>query len=122
VRDVRGPAACVLTTDPMTSPLRRALLPAAARRSGRSLCVVLVDATEQQARSGQRERGRPLGERRMSRHVARAGRLRRRLLRSGGMSFVDGVLVLSRPCASRTTRVVVDPAGLGLRRPPLRAA
>ena len=82
-REVHGPAACVLTTDPMPSPLRRLLLRVAACSSGRSLSVVLVVASEEQARSGQRSRGRALGERRMTRHLARHRRLLARLERTG---------------------------------------
>lgn len=65
----------VLTTDPLTSPLRRALLRAVARLTGRELRVVLVDATEAQARDGQARRDRRLGERRMRRHLRRYRRL-----------------------------------------------
>ncbi len=103
LRDARGSADCVLTTDPMTSALRRLLLRAAARRSGRALSVVLLDATEEQALLGQRTRGRALGPRRMARHVARSARLRAALARTGGMSFVDEVLVLPRVAADRLT-------------------
>ncbi len=122
LREVRAPATCVLTTDPMTSPLRRGLLHLVARSSGRSLAVVLVDATEQQARSGQHARGRTLGPRRMAQHVSRADRLQDRLERTGGMSFVDEVLVLPRDVAGGTGAVVVAPVGLSLQRPRVRAA
>jgi predicted kinase len=103
LRHVRGPAACVLTTDPMTSAVRRLLLGTAARCSGRSLSVVLLEVTEEQALLGQRTRGRALGPRRMARHVARSARLRAALARTGGMSFVDEVLVLPRVAADRLT-------------------
>lgn len=115
LRGVRSRADCVLTTDPMTSPLRRALLRAAAAASGRSLHVVLVDATAAQAREGQRSRGRALGHRRMTRHVTRAARLRTVLEHTGGMSFVDDVLVLPRPVAATTDRLAVGPTRLSLR-------
>ena len=115
LREARCGAACVLTTDPMTSPVRRVLLRAAAAAGGRSLHVVLVDATSAQAREGQRSRGRTLGHRRMARHVARAALLRATLERSGGMSFVDDVLVVPRRLASSTDRLVVGPARLSLR-------
>ena len=121
VREVLGGADCVLTTDPMTSPVRRALLRAAAAVSGRSLHVVLVDATAAQAREGQRRRGRALGRRRMARHVVRAARLHTALERTGGMSFVDDVLVVPRDVAARTDRLRVGPARLSLR-PPRRCA
>ena len=115
LREVRTPVSCVLTTDPMTSPLRRSLLRLVARSRGRSLAVVLVEATAQQARTGQRARGRTLGRRRMAQHVSRADRLRDRPERTGGMSFVDEVLVLTREDA-RTTGAPVVAAGLSLQR------
>jgi hypothetical protein len=122
VRAAHGPAACVLTTDPMTSPLRRCVLRLAARSSGRTLAVVLVDATAQQARHGQRSRGRALGARRMARHVSRAEQLRARLDRNGGMSCVDEVLVLPRAVARTTDALAVGGRGLSLRRPRVQAA
>jgi hypothetical protein len=61
----------VLTSDPFTSPLRRAVLRAAARLSGRRLQVVLVDASPAQARDGQQRRGRRLSRRRTARHEQR---------------------------------------------------
>lgn len=122
VRAAHGPADSVLTTDPMTSPVRRCVLRLVARSSGRSLAVVLVDATEQQARDGQRSRGRALGARRMARHVSRAEQLRTRLDRTGGMSCVDEVLVLPRSVARGTGAVAVGATGLSLQRPRPRAA
>jgi predicted kinase len=64
----------VLTSDPLTSPLRRRLLRTAARLSGRRLVVVLVQASPEQARDGQYRRGRRLSTRRMTRHEARYAR------------------------------------------------
>lgn len=122
VREVGGTAVCVLTTDPMTSPLRRALLRAAARGTGRALCVVLVDATPEQARLGQAARGRALGARRMARHVSRGQHLRAQLHRTGDLPFVDEVLVLARDVAHRTGELAVDEAGLNLQRPRRRAS
>jgi hypothetical protein len=121
LREATTPVSCVLTTDPMTSPLRRSWLRLVARSSGRSLAVVLVDATAQQARTGQHARGRTLGARRMAQHVSRADRLRDRLERTGGMSFVDEVLVLPREVA-RTTGGPVVAAGLSLQQPRACAA
>jgi hypothetical protein len=121
LREVRTPVSCVLTTDPMTSPLRRSLLRLVARSRGRSLAVVLVDATAQQARTGQHARGRTLGPRRMAQHVSRADRLRDRLERTGGISCVDEVLVLPRAVA-RTTDGPVVAAGLSLQQPRACAA
>jgi energy-coupling factor transporter ATP-binding protein EcfA2 len=122
LRAAHGPSSCVLTTDPMTSPLRRCLLRLVARSSGRALHVVLVDATASQARLGQRARGRTLGSRRMARHVARTGRLRADLDRTGEMSFVDEVLVLPRAAARATATVAVEAAVVSLPQRPARAA
>ena len=62
---------CVLTSDPLTSPLRRRVLRTAARLAGRRLHVVLVHASPAQARDGQQRRGRRLSSRRMTRHEGR---------------------------------------------------
>lgn len=72
----------VLTSDPLTSPLRRRLLRTAARLSGRQLHVVLVHASPAQARDGQQRRGRRLSRRRMTRHEARYGQWLRTALGS----------------------------------------
>jgi predicted kinase len=61
----------VLTSDPLTSPLRRRLLRTAARLSGRRLVVVLLQASPEQARDGQSCRGRRLSTRRTTRHEVR---------------------------------------------------
>lgn len=122
LRAVRDTAPCVLTTDPMTSPVRRALLRLAARSSGRTLAVVLVDATAEQARLGQASRGRAVGRRRMGRHVARSRRVRGRLDAGYGMTCVDAVLVLPRTTAAAIGGVAVRSTGLSLRPPRRRAA
>lgn len=62
---------CVLTTDPCTSPRRRRLLHHLARLSGRSLHVVLIDASPDEARDGRRRRGRDLSAARAARHERR---------------------------------------------------
>jgi predicted kinase len=66
---------CVLTTDPCTSPRRRALLRTAARLSGRSLHLVVVDASPAEAGDGRRRRGRDLSPARAARHERRWARL-----------------------------------------------
>lgn len=66
-----SPVPCVLTTDPLTSRRRRALLSLGARLAGRRLHVVLLDGTSEQARHGQRRRGRVVGAQRMARHERR---------------------------------------------------
>lgn len=84
----------VLTSDPLTSPVRRRALRTAARLSGRTLLVVLVHASPAQARDGQTRRGRSLSARRMSRHEQRYDSWLRSALGSG----VD--VVLSRADAA----------------------
>ena len=103
VRATTGPAASVLATDPLSSPLRRLLLHCAARCTGRSLDVVLVDATVEQALAGQVERGRTLGPRRMRRHVRRWRRLRRR----PSLPLVASWASLSRAEAAAVSHVEV---------------
>jgi energy-coupling factor transporter ATP-binding protein EcfA2 len=112
-----GPGRCVLTTDPMTAPLRRLLLGAAARASGRRLHLVLVDATVAEAVAGQDRRGRALGRRRMAVHARRWPRLRAR-----GARLAASSVALSRSRARWVWRLDVADrglAGVGLRGAPL---
>ena len=62
---------CVLISDPYTSAHRRQLLGDVARLSGRSLHVVLIDASTEQARDGRLRRGRDLSAARAARHERR---------------------------------------------------
>ncbi len=71
VAALRSGHPCVLTSDPLTSPLRRQVLRTAAHLSGRRLHVVLVHASSAQARDGQQRRGRRLSGRRMTRQEVR---------------------------------------------------
>ncbi len=50
----------------------------------------------------------------MARHVARSARLRAGLARTGGIGFVDEVLVLARAAADELTAVVTAADGLGV--------
>ncbi len=93
---------CVLTTDPLTSPLRRAALVLAAQCTGRRLHVVLLDTGAREAALGQLRRGRALGRRRMSRHVRRWERLHRRLERTGRLGLVGSVVVSRTGGPART--------------------
>jgi predicted kinase len=95
---------CVLTSDPLTSPLRRRVLRTAARLAGRRLHVVLVHASPAQARDGQSRRGRHLSTRRQSRHETRY----RTWLGSTLGSDVD--LALSREEAASAVLVAARPA------------
>jgi ABC-type cobalamin/Fe3+-siderophores transport system ATPase subunit len=110
-----GPDRCVLTTDPMTAPLRRLLLRAAARASGRHLHLVIVDATLEEAVAGQDRRGRALGRRRMALHARRWPRLRAR-----GARLAASSVALSRSRARSVRRLEVGDGGdVALRAAPL---
>ncbi len=116
-RAVGSPATVVVTTDPATSPLRRVLFAALARRSGRSLHLVVLDTTVDEAVQGQRQRGRALSSRRMRRHARRWQALRARLVGSGapgpaprplaadGLRTADRCDVLGRSAAARLVRL-----------------
>ena len=88
-------ARVVLTSDPMTSPVRRQIFRAVAGATGRRLTVVLIHADPAQARDGQRRRGRKLSEPRMRRHEQRYPALRA----TAGRDAV----VLDRASAARVT-------------------
>ncbi|SEK64806.1 Predicted kinase [Blastococcus sp. DSM 46786] len=121
LRAVGGNAPLVVLTDPWTSRSWRGLVVRAARRSGRSLRLVLLDVPPQLAREGQRARGRAVPEGRMRRH---ATRWRRYLARVGATpSAGDAVLVVDRRAAGELTWAAAlgeacPPAGSGA--PPRR--
>lgn len=116
---VEGPASVVVTTDPVTSPLRRVLFAVLARRSSRSLHLVVLDTTVDEAVQGQHQRGRTLSSRRMRRHARRWEALRARLVGSAGggrarprgaagrLRTADRCDVLGRSSAARLVRVDV---------------
>jgi hypothetical protein len=80
-------------TDPWTRPVGRALVLAAAQRSGRRVCQVLLDASPALAARGQADRGRVVPRGSMRRHARRwAADLP--ALRAGA-----GVLVVDRAAA-----------------------
>jgi predicted kinase len=66
-----GPAPVVVLTDPWTRPWWRAVVLRAARWTGRSVRLVLVDASRELAESGQTARGRGIPARSMHRHATR---------------------------------------------------
>ena len=77
LRAVGGGAPVVILTDPWTSaPWRRVVL-SAARRSGREVRPVLVDASPEDARAGQTARGRAISEAALRRHATRWDQLLR---------------------------------------------
>jgi predicted kinase len=102
LRVVAGPAPVVVLTDPWTRPWWRAAVLSAARRAGRSVRLVLLDASRELAESGQTARGRAIPARSMHRHATRW----RTLLQSvEGPDAAAGpaVTVVDRPRADRLT-------------------
>ena len=91
-----GGTGCVLTTDPLTSPLRRVAFALAARCTGRRLHVVLLDTSARDAALGQLRRGRALGPRRAARHVRRWEHLQDRLAATGRLGLLGPVTVVRR--------------------------
>ena len=87
----------LLTTDPMTSPLRRQLFRMLAAITARRLVVVVLDVDAAQARAGQRARGRMLSDRRMTRHERRYDDLQR--------TVAHGALTLTRDSAAQVRHV-----------------
>ena len=102
LRVVAGPAPVVVLTDPWTRPWWPAAVLSAARRAGRSVRLVLLDASRELAESGQTARGRAIPARSMHRHATRW----RTLLQSvEGPDAAAGpaVTVVDRPRADRLT-------------------
>ena len=102
---LRGRTPVVVLTDPLTSPRRRASLLRSARRAGREVRLVLVDAAPDEARRGQEDRRRAISARSMARHVARWRTALAQLRVPDGP--VTAVLVVDRPAAARLTRAEV---------------
>jgi predicted kinase len=97
LRGLAGPAPVVLLTDPWTSALWRRAVLCGARRAGRPVHLVLLDASPEAAREGQTARGRAVSARALRRHATRWNRL----LRSLGDEHP--ALVVDRPRADRLT-------------------
>lgn len=91
----------VVATDPLTDPARLLLFRLVARLTGRPLHVLLVDATVDEALAGQSARGRRLGARRMTRHVRRWERQRRRVAETGRLADEASLVVVPRPRTPR---------------------
>ncbi len=115
LRMVCGDVPVVVLTDPWTSGRWRRTVLRAARRAGRSVCLVLLDASPEVAGSGQAARGRALSARAMRRHTRRWACLVQTLDdqdRAGGPVVVDRTRaagltlaeVLGRPCPDRRDR------------------
>jgi hypothetical protein len=86
----------VVLTDPWTSPRWRAVVLRSARRAGRSVRLVLLEASPELAACGQAARGRAISPRAMARHAARWSRLLQEVDATSA-SLVD------RPAADRLT-------------------
>ena len=76
LRAVRGGEPVVVLTDPWTGERWRAAVVRAAARAGRTVRLVVVEASPDEAAGGQSARGRVLSGRAMRRHVDRAERFR----------------------------------------------
>ena len=100
LRAVAGDERVVVLTDPWTSPRWRAAVLGAARRAGRRVRVVLIDAPSSAAVQGQVARGRAVPERRMRRHEDRWADSVREVVRQAPE---DEVVVISRAAARRLT-------------------
>ena len=98
---LRGGTPVVVLTDPLTSPRRRASLLRSARRAGREVRLVLVDAAPDEARRGQEDRRRTISTRAMARHVGRWRTALAQLRVPGGP--VAAVAVVDRAAAARLT-------------------
>ena len=103
LRVVAGSAPVVVLTDPWTRPWWRATILHAARRAGRSVRLVLVDASRELAESGQTARGRAVPARSMRRHATRWSDLLRSVSGPDGGAGPDSVTVVDRPQADRLT-------------------
>ncbi|WP_158550675.1 AAA family ATPase [Geodermatophilus sp. TF02-6] len=117
LRIIAGPAPVVVLTDPWTSAPWRAAVLRTARRAGRSVRLVLLDASPELAERGQAARGRAVPARRMRRHTARWARLRSAALGRDGLRGVDSAVVVDRQQAARLSPAEVlgrgQPRGCG---------
>jgi predicted kinase len=107
LRVVAGPAPVVVLTDPWTRPWWRAVVLSAARRAGRSVRLVLLDASRELAESGQTARGRQIPARSMRRHAIRWTTLLRAVAGPDGGNGLDAVTVVDRMQADRLAPVDV---------------
>ena len=103
LRVVSGPAPVVVLTDPWTRPWWRSAVLRAARRAGRSVRLVLLDASRELAESGQAARGRSVPARSMRRHASRWDSLLQTVAEPAGGAGTDPVTVVDRVRADRLT-------------------
>jgi AAA domain len=102
-RAVRGPTPSLLLTDPLTGPRRREALLRAAARAGRTVRILLIDATPGEAAGGQAVRGRALTGRAMCRHVTRWGALLDQARSPSGVPGALTTTVVERAAVGRLT-------------------
>ena len=103
LRGIGGAVPVVVLTDPWTRAAWRAVVLRAARRAGRSVRLVLIDAPPKLARSGQTARGRTISARRMRRHTLRWARLLQTGASRDGVGGVVSAVVVDRDEAGRLT-------------------
>jgi predicted kinase len=103
LRAVAGPAPVVVLTDPWTRPWWRAAVLRTAQWAGRSVRLVLLDASRELAESGQTARGRAIPARSMHRHATRWSALLRAVAGPDGAGGLDAVTVVDRVRAGRLT-------------------
>ncbi|MGY1682356.1 ATP-binding protein [Geodermatophilus sp. SYSU D01176] len=101
LRAVAGPAPAVVLTDPWTRPWWRSAVLRAARRAGRPVRLVLLDASRELAERGQAARGRGIPGRSMRRHATRWDALLRAVVEPAGVPGTEAVTVVDRPRADR---------------------
>jgi len=94
LRVVAGPAPVVVLTDTWTRPWWRAAVLSAARRAGRSVRLVLLDASRELAESGQTARERAIPARSIKQALEKYRSFRNRFSDSGTISQkeLDGIL------------------------------
>jgi predicted kinase len=102
LRGIRSGVPVVVLTDPWTSDRWRTAVRRAAAEAGRSVRLVLLDASPQVARSGQAARGRRISPRAMARHTARWDDV---LVQAAGARFagIASSAVVARDEADRLT-------------------
>lgn len=83
----------------------RGMLAAAARRRGRSLHLLLLDTTAEEARSGQEARGRRVSAYAFARHRGAVGRLLRDAEAGRLPAGCDSAVILDRRSAAAVTRI-----------------
>jgi hypothetical protein len=91
--------------EPSTRASTRALLALVGALAGRSMRLLFVDATAEQALEGQRSRGRMVRPRSFERHVRRTGKWRAELLADQVPPGWRSVQVVDRAGATRTRLV-----------------